>query len=126
MAKPYSPPKLDPKVAAAVKRGDFDYLMPFSKNLLRAREVSEVISRSVQFVRALIEDGRLEAHLDSVWGDRESPRITNRSVILYLAETANYDPSFLVIRLEVLMKKLDGASLDRLIESARKVRSRIH
>jgi hypothetical protein len=125
MGKSYSPPALDKATATAHSRGDFDFLMPFQKNLLRTDEVSDVIGRSKQFVRELVEGGRLEAHKDSAFGDRQSAVITRRSVILYLAETSNYDPSFLVLRLETLLKQLNGPALARLIQAATKQRERI-
>lgn len=125
MAKPYSAPSLDKKTQAAVARGDFDFLLPYQKPLWRTDEVAEVIGRSIQYVRALIEDGRLEAHQDSAFGERKSNLITRRSVLIYLAETANYDPGYLVIRLEVIAKRLNAATLDRLIGTLRKQRERI-
>jgi hypothetical protein len=127
MPKTYSEPSLDKKTRAAIHRGDFDFLLPYQKPLWRTDEVAEVIGRSIQYVRALIEDGRLEAHTDSVFGDgeRKSSMITRRSVLLYLAETANYDPGYLVIRIEVLLKRLTAPTLDRLVATARKLRERI-
>jgi len=125
MPKTYSEPSLDKKALAAVHRGDFDFLLPFQKPFWRTDEVAEVIGRSIQYVRALIEDGRLEAHQDSAFGDRKSSLITRRSVLLYMAETANYDPGYLVIRIEVLLKRLTAPTLDRLIATARKLRERI-
>lgn len=135
MGKLYSQPELPLDRRASVARGDFDFLMPFQKNLLRTDEVSEIIGRSRQFVHELLQEGRLEAHYDSVYsvasgdeprkGPRKSPRITRRSVILYLAETANYDAGYLVIRIETLLPKLNQAALDRLIASATKHRNQI-
>ena len=125
MGKTYSAPVLTPKAQQAVARGDFDYLMPFQKSLLRTDEVAGVIGRSKQFVRELIEQGRLEAHVDCAWGTRESSRVTRRSVILYLAETANYDPSFHVVRIEVLLKRLNAPALQRVIKAATTLLNRI-
>jgi hypothetical protein len=127
--KRYIEPVLTPEKLRAVKRGDFDFLMPFqTKNLLRTGEVAAVIGRSPQFVRELVEQGKLEAHVSSAYGEgiRESPLITRRSVILYLAETANYDTSFLVIRIEVLFKGLNAFALNRLITTAQTLLSRIN
>jgi hypothetical protein len=121
----YTPPPLNKELRAAVHRGDFDFLLPFQKPLWRTDEVAEVIGRSIQYVRALIEAGRLEAHQDSAFGDRKSNLITRRSVLLYLAETANYDPGYLVIRIEVLIKRLPAPALDRLVATARKLRERV-
>jgi hypothetical protein len=129
--KHYSAPSLDKKLSdrktarVAHQNGEFDFLMPFQKNLLRTDEVSEIIGRSKQFVRELVNNGKLEAHKDSAFGTRESAAITRRSVILYLAETANYDPTYLVLRIEALLKALNGAALTRLGNSVQTLLHRI-
>jgi hypothetical protein len=125
MPATYSTPSLDKPTLAAVGRGDFDFLLPYQKPFWRTDEVADVIGRSTQYVRQLIEGGRLEAHQDSAYGERKTSLVTRRSVLLYLAETANYDPAYLVIRVEALIKRLPGPSLDRLITTARKLRERI-
>ena len=125
MAKAYSAPSLGKQKRKAIAQGDFDFLLPLQKNLWRTDEVADAISRDQQYVRALIDDGRLEAHRDSALGVRKSSLITRRSILLYLAETANYDPAYLVLRLEAVLKKLNPAALDRLIAAARQQQNRI-
>jgi hypothetical protein len=125
MPKTYSPPRLDARQLAAVENGEYDFLIPTRKPLMRTDEVASAIHRSLGFVRALIEDGRLETHKDSAKGERLTNSVTRRSVILYLAETADYDPAYLVMRVEVVMKTLRAPELDRLISFARKQRERI-
>ncbi|MCA1659013.1 MAG: hypothetical protein LC642_00505 [Verrucomicrobiaceae bacterium] len=116
----YAPPALDRRQMAAVEAGEYDFLIPTRKAIMRPDEVANAIGRSLPFVRSLIEAGRLEAHQDSAKGSRESNTITRRSVILYLAETSNYDPAFIVMRVEVVMKTLKQPALNRLIAFARK------
>lgn len=95
--------------------------MPYEKPLYRTDEVAAAIGReNTQYVRVLIDEGRLEAHRDSARGERKSNLVTRRSVLLYLAETANYDPAYLVIRMEALLKTLNPPALHRLIDAARK------
>jgi hypothetical protein len=120
MAKTYSPPTLDRHQLAAVERGEYDFLIPTRKPIMRMDEVASAIGRSIAFVRALIDDSRLEAHRDSAKGDRPTNLVTRRSVVLYLAETANYDPTYVVMRIEVVMKTLTAPGLNRLIAFARK------
>jgi hypothetical protein len=115
MAKTYSPPPLNPRQLAAVEAGEYDFLIPTRKPLMRTDEVASVIHRSTDFVRALIEDGRLEAHSDSAKGDRNTNIVTRRSVVLYLAETADYDPAYIVMRLEAVLKTMKTPALDRII-----------
>jgi hypothetical protein len=125
MPKTYSPPSLNARQLAAVEAGEYDFLIPTRKPLMRTDEVAIAIHRSLDFVRALIEDGRLEAHRDSATGKRNTSIVTRRSVVLYLAETSDYDPAFIVMRIEVVMKTLKLPALDRVIATARKLRERL-
>lgn len=125
MGKSYAPPSLNPRQLAAVENGEYDFLIPTRKPSMRVDEVCDTLRRSTGFVRALIEDGRLEAHRDSAKGERASSVVTRRSVVFYLAETSDYDPAYIVMRIEVVMKTLKGAALDRLISFARKQKERI-
>lgn len=125
MAKTYSPPVLTPEKEKGVAAGEFDFLLPLAKNLWRTDEVAGAIGRSMQYVRQLVEEGRLEAYKDSACGGRKSSLITRRSLVLYFAETANHDPSFHVIRIEVLLSNLTPAALDRLIAKATKLRNQL-
>src|SRR3954471_8373513 len=104
MAKIYSPPTLNARQLAAVEAGEYDFLIPTKKPLMRTDEVASAIHRSENFARYLGDDGRLELHRDTAKGSRQSNRYTRRSVVLYLAETSNYAPAFVVMRLEVVMK----------------------
>jgi hypothetical protein len=125
MAKTYSPPVLTPEKAKAAANGEFDFLLPLAKNLWRTDEVADAIGRGTQYVRQLVEEGRLEAHKDSAFGSRESSLITRRSLVLYFAETANYDPTFHVVRIEALLPKLTCAALDRLVAKVTKLRNQL-
>lgn len=120
MPKTYSPPQLDARQMAAVEAGEYDFLIPTRKALMRMDEVASAIGRSLSFVRALIDEGRLEAHRDSAKGDRLTNLVTRRSVILYLAGTGNYDPAFIVMRVEVVMKTLKAPALQRIIAFGKK------
>lgn len=125
MPKTYSPPSLNARQLAAVENGEYDFLIPTRKPLMRADEAASAIHRSTDFVRALIEDGRLEAHKDSATGKRNTNIVTRRSVVLYLAETSDYDPAYAVMRVEVVMKTFTPAALDRIISFAQKQKDRI-
>lgn len=123
----YSAPMLSSEQEKAHARGDFDFLFPFGKRLLRTDEVAIAIGRSTQYVRELIKAGRLEAHQDSSSGQRGTNLVTRRSVILYLASTASYDSNFVVLHLEAVFKTLrQPFVLDRLIATLKKQRERIN
>jgi hypothetical protein len=118
MSKTYSPPALSARQRAAVENGEFDFLIPTHKGLMRTDEVAAVIHRGTAFVRELVEQGRLEAHRDSAKGERNTNIITRRSVTLYLARTSNYDPAHIVMHIEIVLKTLQPPALDRLIAFA--------
>lgn len=118
--KSYVAPRLNPGQLAAVERGDYDFLILTRKPLMRTDEVAIAIHRSLGFVRALIEDGRLEKHRDSATGERCTNIVTRRSVILYLVETGDYSTEQIVMRIEAVMKTLTMPALDRLIAFAQR------
>lgn len=112
----YAPPKLSARQMAAVERGEYDFLIPNRRGQLRTDEVASIIGRREEFVRRLGDEGRLERHRDSALsGGRPSGTYTRRSVLLYLAETSDYEPSFAIIRVEAVLKTFGPAQLDRVI-----------
>lgn len=115
MPKTYSPPKLNTRQLQAVEAGEYDFLIPTRKPLMRTDEVAGAIHRGLDFVRDLVGEGRLEAHRDSARGARNTNIITRRSVVLYLAETSDYDPAYLIMRMEVILKTFQAPALDRVI-----------
>ncbi|HWM26576.1 MAG TPA: hypothetical protein VNP98_17295 [Chthoniobacterales bacterium] len=118
MPKTYSPPALSARQRDAVEAGEYDFLIPTRKPLMRTDEVAQVLHRSLDFVRALVGEGRLEAHRDSAKGDRATNIITRRSVVLYLAETSDYDPAYMIMRVEAVLKTFKAPALDRIIAFA--------
>jgi hypothetical protein len=116
----YSPPKLEPRIQRAADAGEYDFLLPYSKALYRTDEVADCIGRDPAYVRALIDAGRLEAHRDSALGDRKSSRVTRRSILVYLVETANYETIDIVVRVESVLKTMRPHHITRIIAAAKK------
>jgi hypothetical protein len=107
--KPYAP------AATRADSGEHDFLLPYAKQLYRTDEVAECIGRDPAYVRTLIDAGRLEAHRDSsIEGGRLSNRVTRRSLLLYLVETANYCGDETVARVEAVLKTLRPHHVRRL------------
>lgn len=102
----------------AYAQRSFDFLMPYRKATLNTQEVGQVIGREQDFVRKLIEDGRLEAHADSAFGERKSNRVTRRSVLVYFARTAQYDPAQFLDGFRDLLRTLSSDQLNKLIVMA--------
>lgn len=103
---------------------NFDFLMPYRKATLNTQEVGDVIGREQDYVRKLIEDGRLEAHTDSAFGERKSSRVTRRSILVYLARTAQYDPAQFIDSFKDLLATLTPDQLTKLIVLATQERAR--
>lgn len=114
------------RAADLVDQGAFDFLMPYSERrpLLSVREVAGVLHRSVDFVEAMIEEGRLEAFAPQ---DREKQRkqVTRRSVLLLLAEQALGDPQHFEERVLRFVQGLDPALLTKVIVAATQRRARL-
>ena len=101
----------------------FDFLMPYKKALLTTPEVGKVIGRAQDYVRELIDQGRLESHADSAFGQQKSNMVTRRSVLVYLARTAQYDPAHFVDSITDLLGTLTNEQLKRVIIAATRIRA---
>lgn len=73
---------------------DFDFLVPNRKELLRVDEVAEVLRFDVDTVYNMILSGELEEHRRT--GSRSHKRVTRRSLIVWLAKSASYEPTHIV------------------------------
>lgn len=104
-------------------QSSWDWLVPTTKDLLRPDEVATYLGRKLDFVYALIDEGKLEAFEPT---DREVKRkvITRRSVLLVLAEQARSNPAHFSERVLSLLPHLDSASISRLIAEATRLRSK--
>jgi len=108
----------------ALAQRNFDFLMPYKKGLLTVPEVAKTIGREQDFVRELIAEGRLESHADSAFGERKSNRVTRRSVLVYFARTAEYDPAAFIDTFVELFRTLTAEQLTKLIVLATGERAR--
>lgn len=116
MAEPKKFKASDPEFANAQR--NFDFLLPYKKPLYTVPETGKTIGREQDFVRELIELGRLEAHADSAFGTRKSNLITRRSIAVYFARTAQYDPAHFVDSFKDLLTTLTPDQLTKLIVMA--------
>lgn len=108
----------------ALAQRDFEFLMPYRKPILTTPEVAGIIGREQDFVRELALDGRLEVHADSAFGDRKSNRYTRRSVLVYFARTAEYNPENIDDGFAALLRTLTPAQLTKLIVLATEERAK--
>lgn len=107
----------------ALAQRNFDFLMPYKKALLTTVEVAKIIGREEDFVRELIAEGRLESHADSAFGVRKSNRVTRRSVLVYFARTAEYDPAQFIDAFAELFRTLTPDQLTKLVVLATRERA---
>ena len=139
---PYSAPKLSREKLAAVEHGLFDSLLRSKALLLRPDQVAESLRgaksgmtrsgrarkdrrhHALSYVYALRDEGKLEC-LAPTGRVRARFVVTRRSVLLLLAEQANFDPSDSDTRIEALLPILTRAQLDRFIAKATQLRARL-
>jgi hypothetical protein len=94
----------------------FDWLIPFqTKQKLTTAEAAQCLARGEDFVRELVEQGRLEAFGDSAFGTRESLRITRRSIVVHLARTAKSDPDDFVAAFIDVAARMSAVGRKKLI-----------
>lgn len=88
----------------------FAALLPKGKEWFTAREAAAIIGCSDQFIRDCIEDQRILGHQTRPaprrkgGSSRPSYRIHRDGILLYLMETANYEPRDLIERLGELLR----------------------
>ena len=120
----YKAPKLQPATMHSLDQGHFDFLVPYRTPLLRPDQVAASLERSRRFVYRLYQEGTLEGH--GVPGrDVERLRITKRSTLIYLAESANYKPGDMVDRMAEVAASLTAAQWAEFIQKANHRRSKV-
>lgn len=101
-------PKL-PKVDATALQESLDFLLP-RRELLRGDEVAKALGVDQRTLIRLFDDRKLLGHeLNAAEGERQHRRYRRASVILYLAQTANYAPEDLRQRLIEVLEQLPTA-----------------
>lgn len=96
--------------------GPFEKALALKRELLKPKEVAELMGRSSSFVYTLVDEGKLEAMEPS---GRQVKRkvITRRSVLLVMAESSK-NPAILAPQLEALLAWMSVNELDRVIQEA--------
>lgn len=94
-----------PRQQPPVANGGFDFLMAGIKDkpLLTTSEVGKALGLEQETVRNLVEEGCLDAFRFCATGQRKTNRVVRRSVLLYLAQTADHDPSEFHRRVNALL-----------------------
>jgi hypothetical protein len=119
----YAAPSLPAWKAQAVDQGWFDFLVPYRAVTVSPVQAARSLGRDVDHVYSLIERGKLEAH--GVPGRKvERYRITRRSLVLYMAESANYNPNDLLERLAEITATLTDTQCERFIAAVRNRRNK--
>jgi len=87
----------------------FDFILPPDKLWYTPKEAGSAIGRSDQFVRDAFENQKIFGHTNNGRARRGRERrltyqIHREAVLLYLSETANYDPEDFVERIQEVLR----------------------
>lgn len=84
----------------------FDYLLPAGKEWFTPKEVAAIIGRTDQFVRDALDSRRILGHSCSARGaqKRRTYHIHRDGLLLFLLETANYEPQDKLDRMADILK----------------------
>jgi hypothetical protein len=96
----------------AAQQHEFDFLVPTQKELLRPDEVARILSQSEDFVYRLRDEGRLECHSHPA-REVKRFRVTRRSLLAYLVESAEYISAHHTDRLLACLRRLPPTELQR-------------
>ena len=99
-----------------------DRLLPAGKEWFTAKEAACVIGRSAQYVRDCFDNQKLMGHAMNARGksgseQRRSYQIPRAALLLYLMETANYQPGDYAGRVRELLRELNAAEKRSIAES---------
>lgn len=88
-----------------------NFLLP-KKELLRADEVAAAFDCNVVTVWRLYESGTLVGHdINAATGQRQSLRYRRDSVLMFLAQRANYTPEDMLHKMRQVLSKLPTKEL---------------
>ncbi len=99
----------------------FDFLLPGSGTTVTAQWAAKSLGRSLHFIYQMSAEGKLEGFGPK---DRDvvRKRYTRRSVIMLMAEQADFDPSDMAARLADVAATLSPAQWTQFLELAGKRR----
>lgn len=89
----------------------FGVWLPPGQGWFSPKEVGALVGRSDQYVRDCFDDGRILGHVlkpRKGHAGRPSYQIPRDAVLMYLLETANYEPEDFRARVRELVKYLGG------------------
>ncbi len=97
----------------------FEHLLPPKKEWFKPSEVARIIGRTDQFVRNCFENKKILGHCTNSRAPRGRERrrayqIHRDAVLLFLLETANYDPPDFIDRLGDLIAHRSPQELNQL------------
>jgi hypothetical protein len=130
----YHAPKVSGKVAMQLDQGFFDFLVPYRKPTLTTREAAKALGdKSVDFVLALIQCGKLEAFGLEAKGDkmvgneiirsRPTYTVTRRSVLVYLVSRAQFERDDFLLLVRSTLEAFDAPTLEYTIRAATEIRA---
>lgn len=107
--KTHFPLRNAPAQLASASSVSLEGLLPKNQAWFTIQEIAVLLGKSDTFIRGLIESKCLMAHVIEK-GLRKHYRIPRRNLLLFLVETATYDPSMFLDR---LMSVVKGCNLEQ-------------
>lgn len=106
--------------AETLPPGPFEKAIALKIELIKPKEVSELLGRSLDFVYALIDEGKLEAFEPT---ERQVKRktISRRSVLMVMAESGSKNPKILGPQIEALLAWCSPDEMGRVIQEANRL-----
>ena len=105
-------------------------MLPEGKDWFTAKEAAGVIGRSAQYVRDCFDNQKIMGHALNARGrsgeeQRKSYQIPRASLMLYMLETANYQPGDFSERVSELLDQLTPSERKAIIEKTNRPRTSI-
>lgn len=106
-----------PMNAETLSPGPFEKVLALERELLKPKEVAEMMGRCCDFVYGLVDEGKLEA-MEPSGRQVKRKTITRRSVLMVMAESGSRNSEILGPQMEALLAWLSADELGRVIQEA--------
>jgi hypothetical protein len=103
-------------IVASDYQNHFEFLLPPGKQWFSPKEVASLIGRTDQFVRDAFDNQKILGHQNNARARRGRERrrtyqIHREGVILFLLETANYNPKDFLDRVQEILRNRSAQQL---------------
>ena len=82
----------------------FDHILPPGQDWFTPQELAKILGRSDQYIRNALEQGVILNHTFQIGKRRRHYQVPRSAVILYILETASYQPEDFLSHIEQLLE----------------------